>query len=185
MEALCPGYGRQWRSRDLFYLWLWREVLVGGELVDDLWRRVIHFMLWIVRRRYLGLLLAEAVAQRGVMRYDSWWRGAHQLSSQRLCIVCRDYIGLGHIACSIPTHLPLVHKLARQSKNRGTLIFGPRTQRLKCIISVDAKAADAKVHRVCNVALTLRDDTIWCAWDIVAGLPLQTTHREMSLMQLS
>lgn len=89
MQDLLPEYGPQWRYLDLFYLWLWNEALT--KLVPELRTDLTRSMVWIVRRRYLELMLTERASREGgVMHYSDWWRKRTVNSPLDMCVALPD-----------------------------------------------------------------------------------------------
>jgi hypothetical protein len=188
MEDLCPGYGKQWRRGELFYLWLWREALTqGGEecLLEELWRDVIGFMFWIVRRRYHQLLLAQrAERHEGAMLEKEWDHHYRATPPHDLCVAFPHRRGMRDFIQSLwQCRVIRVVQGSVVGETHETLTLRLCDEDLRLIVHVDP--AFRLRPRLWFVVLVLFDDEIYCQYSHFSGTEPFPQEWRFPLMQLS
>jgi hypothetical protein len=189
MEDLCPGYGTRWRWLDLQYAWLWSEALAPLPL--ELRQELVALMQWIVRRRYLALLLASKYAPSmgyvGICDWDSW-RARRATPPLALCLECPNKKRFDECRYKLwKDDVVRVVESSIHSRDHETMQLRMRgdDSAIRLIVHVNTRCEIEAGHR--DVQLTLRDDTIWCCFREYHTYPehIGTSQYQMPLMQLA
>lgn len=190
MQDLVPEYEPRWRWLDLQYLWLWNEAMT--ELLPELRTDVTLLMVWIVRRRYLELMLASrACNEGGVMHYSEWWRDRRAISPLALCAALPSRDAFDRFR----------HEMWNDNANRvvSSSIHTGEHETMQLRVPGEVALISLIIHVVPNTAfvhlrdvtLEIQDDTLWCSYTVRGesyqrrrpGLGVSTPYR-VPLMQL-
>ena len=179
MNDLCPGYGEKWRTRDLAFLWIWKEALIPLPL--ELQQDLIQLMFWIVRRRYLELVIATKCKPNYLIP-NTLLKRRRAVSPFSYCISCPTVKDLEQLVKAFwrddIIHMATLAHFGREHQV-AELRLKDEYIKLGFVASGLYYTHEYFFH---DVVLTLENDTIRCQYGVKSGMKEKLI--DTTLMQL-
>jgi len=178
MQQLWPEY-TQWRTRDLYYVWTWKEAL--SSIVTDTQKEIILLMFWIVKRRFFELIIASKVKPNHLL-YSDYWKYYRALPLGELCVACPNRKEFDKLSESLWREKTIrVISASHYGGDHSTLTL--RLEREEVRLMLVVFGGDLKSEKkFSNICLIDKCDTIWCQYRVLKGD--EVNFWAMPLMQL-